>query len=474
MRVAVIGAGIAGLSAAFQLEQRRHAGTPLEYSVFEASRHAGGVIRTELVRLKDDQGFVVEAGPDSFLSEKPWAATLCRYLGLADDLVPSNDYQRKTFILVKGRPVEIPDGLMFMVPTKLWPMATTRLFSLGAKIMAASELWTKPREGDRDESVAQFVERHFGREMVDRMADPLLAGVYGGSADKLSVRAVLPRFVEMERKTGSLARAMMEARKKMPANSSAALFTTLRGGMQQMTDALAARLAPGALRLNTPAWSLRRAGSAEDARWSVVTDAGDQHFDAVILAVPAYQAADLLGAAAGALADELRGVNYNSSITIALGYDAAALDAGTRARIEGFGFLVPKAEGKKMLACTFVQNKFHGRAPEGKLLFRCFIGGEAAGENMQLSDDELVAAIRGELQQVLGAGMAAEPLFTRVFRWRQAMAQYEVGHLERVARIEALAAQLPGLALAGNAYHGIGVPDCVREGQQAAERVLAR
>jgi len=463
MRVAVIGAGIAGLSAAFQLEQRRRGGAALEYTVFEAGPRAGGVIRTEHVA-----GLTVEAGPDSFLSEKPWAATLCRYLDLADDLLPSNDYQRKTFILVRGRLVEIPDGLTFMVPTKLWPMATTPLFSLGAKVLAASELWTKPRQSDEDESVAKFVERHFGREMVDRMADPLLAGVYGGSADRLSVRAVLPRFVEMERKTGSLARAMMDARKKMPAGPGASLFTTLRGGMQQMTDALAARLAPGALRLNTPVWSLRRAGD----RWSVVTDAGDQHFDAVLLAVPAFQAADLLGASAEALAGELRAINYNSSITVALAYEAGALDAATRAKIDGFGFLVPKAERKKMLACTFVQNKFHHRAPEGKLLFRCFIGGERAEADMQLSDAELVAALRNELREVLG--LAAEPLFTRVFRWRQAMAQYEVGHLERVARIASLAAQLPGLALAGNAYHGIGVPDCVREGQQAAERLLTR
>jgi oxygen-dependent protoporphyrinogen oxidase len=468
MRIAIVGAGIAGLSAAFQLEQRRRRGAPVEYAVFEASGRPGGVIRTE--RL---QGFLVEAGPDSFLSEKRWAATLCRYLGLADDLLPSNDYQRKTFIVVRGRLVEIPDGLMFMVPTKLWPMATTRLFSLGAKIMAASELWTKPRQGAEDESVASFVTRHFGREMVDRMADPLLAGVYGGSADKLSVRAVLPRFVEMERTTGSLARALVaqrtpEARKKMPAESASSLFTTLRHGMQQMTDALVAKLAPGALRLNTPVWSLRRAGE----KWTLVTDSGEQHFDAVILAVPAYQAADLLGSVAEGLANELRGVKYNSSITVALAYDAAALDAAARARMEGFGFLVPKAEGKQMLACTFVHNKFHHRAPEGKLLLRCFIGGEAAEADMQLSDEELSGAIRAELRAILGPALAAEPLFARVFRWRQAMAQYEVGHLERVARIEAAAAQLPGLALAGNAYHGIGVPDCVREGTQAAERLL--
>jgi oxygen-dependent protoporphyrinogen oxidase len=457
-RVAIVGGGIAGLSAAFEVEQRRKT-TPLEYALFESGPRLGGVIRTEHV-----DGFVIEAGPDSFLSEKPWAAELCRELGIGGDLIHSNDHQRKTFILVKGRPIEIPDGLMFMVPTKLWPMATTGLFSLGAKLHAARELRQKPRKMDGDETVASFVERHFGRQMVDRMAEPLLAGVYGGSADRLSVRAVLPRFVAMEEKSGSLAKAMIAARKRMPATS-APLFTTLRGGMQQMTDAIVARLQSGTARLNSPVWALHRAGE----KWSVVTDGGDQHFDGVILALPAYKSAELLAGVSEPLAQDLRGVGYNSSITIALAFDAAAVDEKTRARIEGFGFLVPRAEGKKMLACTFVHHKFPERAPEGKLLFRCFIGGDSAGQAMQLSDEEVLATIRGELKQILG--LAAEPLFARVFRWHQAMAQYEVGHLERIARVEATVKGIPGLVLAGNAYHGIGVPDCVREGREAAKRL---
>ena len=375
---------------------------------------------------------------------------------------------------------------MFMVPTKLWPLATTPLFSLGAKLRAARERFLKPRESaqNEDESVASFVTRHFGREMVERVAGPLLAGVYGGSADKLSVRAVLPRFVAMEREHGSLIRALLAAREKMPASAAptASLFTTLAGGMQQMTDAVAAKLAPGAVHLNSPVWTLRRSGN----QWSVVTDAGEQQFDAIILAVPAYTAADLLGTVDAPLAEELRGIPYNSSITIALAYDAAAVDAATRAKIEGFGFLVAQSKaarseasrGKEttMLACTFVQNKFAGRVPAGKLLFRCFIGGDNVADSMQRSDDELIAAIRSELRQILGEGLAAEPLFTRVFRWWQAMAQYEVGHLDKVARIGQRMAGLPGLALAGNAYRGIGVPDCVREGTDAAEaadRLLA-
>lgn len=463
-RIAVIGGGIAGLSAAFRIEQKRAGGA--EYALFEASGRLGGVIRTER-----QDGFIIEAGPDSFLSEKPWAAQLCRDAGIGGDLLPSSDHQRKTFILVGDRLVEMPEGLMFMVPTKLWPLATTSLFSLGAKIRAAQERWSKPRESGEDESVASFVTRHFGREMVERVAGPLLAGVYGGSAEKLSVGAVLPRFVSMERERGSLVRAMLEARKTTPAAPAAtsSLFTTLAGGMQQMTDAVAAKLAPAAVRLNAPVRTLRRVGM----QWTVATDAGEQAFDGVILALPAYAAADLLGSTDGKLAAELRGIAYNSSITVALAYDAAALDAATRAKIEGFGFLVSQggAAKGKMLACTYVQNKFAGRAPTGKLLFRCFIGGDTATGSMQLSDEELAGAIRGELRQVLG--LNAEPLFTRVFRWRQAMAQYEVGHLDMVARIDQFVAQLPGLALAGNAYRGIGVPDCVREGATAADRLVA-
>ncbi|MBI2679046.1 MAG: protoporphyrinogen oxidase [Candidatus Koribacter versatilis] len=463
-RIAVIGGGIAGLSAAFRLEQKRAGG--VEYALFEASGRLGGVIRTER-----QDGFIIEAGPDSFLSEKPWAAQLCRDLGIGSDLLSSRDHQRKTFILVNDRLIEMPDGLMFMVPTKLWPLATTSLFSLSAKLRAAQERWSKPRESGEDESVASFVTRHFGREMVERVAGPLLAGVYGGSAEKLSVRAVLPRFVTMERERGSLVRAMLEARTKMPVAQPAAtpsLFTTLAGGMQQMTDAVAAKLAPASIRLDSPVRTLRRAGT----QWTVVTGAGEQAFDAVILALPAYAAADLLGSTDSKLTGELRGIAYNSSITVALAYDAASIGAATRAKIEGFGFLVSQggANKGKMLACTYVQNKFAGRAPAGKLLFRCFIGGAAATASMQLSDEDLASAIRGELRQVLG--LNAEPLFTRVFRWPQAMAQYEVGHLDRVARIDQLVAQLPGLALAGNAYRGIGVPDCVREGAAAADRLL--
>jgi oxygen-dependent protoporphyrinogen oxidase len=465
-RIAVIGGGIAGLSAAYRLEQKRAEG--VDYALFEASGRLGGVIRTE-----KENGFIIEAGPDSFLSEKRWAAQLCRDLGIGADLLPSSDHQRKTFILVGNRLIEMPDGLMFMVPTKLWPLATTALFSFGAKLRAAEERWTKPRDSSEDESVASFVRRHFGHEMVERVAAPLLAGVYGGSAEKLSVRAVLPRFVTMEREHGSLIRAMLIARQKMAANAkpgaAPTLFTTLRGGMQQMTDAVAAKLTAASVHLNVPVRSLRRAAG----QWTLATDAGEQTFDGVILALPAYASAELLRATDAKLADELGSIAYNSSITVALAYDAAALDAATRAKIEGFGFLVAQgsAARRKMLACTYVQNKFAGRAPEGKLLFRCFIGGDNATASMQLSDEELSTAIRSELKEILG--LAAEPLFTRVFRWKQAMAQYEVGHLEKITRIDQLAAQLPGLALAGNAYRGIGVPDCVREGTAAADRILA-
>lgn len=477
-RIAIVGGGIAGLSAAFYLSRARTAGAQVEFVLFESGARLGGVIQTEPV-----EGCVVEGGPDSFLTEKPWAAQLCRDLGIEAELIHSLDAARKTFILRGGKLVEIPDGLMFLAPTKLWPMLTTPLFSAGAKLKMAREYLFAPRnqgeDAAGDESVAAFVERHFGREMVERMADPLLAGVYGGEARRLSMCAVLPRFVEMERTTGSLSRALRrgKAETKVAARP---LFTSLRQGMQQMVDAAAARLAPQSVRLHSPVWTLRRSGS----EWRAVTDAGEQGFDAVVLAAPAYKAADLLGTVAEPLAAALREINYSSSITVALGYDEAAIPAELRARVRGFGYLVPRAEaaddgGLQMLACTFVQNKFSHRAPPGRLLFRCFLAPSPAGgghastrtdDILHRSDIEVVDAARAQLRAVLG--LETEPLFTRISRWPQAMAQYEVGHLERVARIEQLAGELPGLHLIGNAYHGIGVPDCVREGREAAEKLL--
>jgi protoporphyrinogen/coproporphyrinogen III oxidase len=459
-RIAIIGGGISGLSAAYSLEKQRRAGADVKYSLYEAAPRLGGVLVTDNV-----DGCVIEAGPDSFLTEKPWATNLCKELGLGDQLIGSNDSDRKTYIVTRGRLIEMPDGLMFMVPTKILPTVLSPLFSWKTKLRMAQEWFHPPHKANGDETVASMVERHYGPEMVDLLADPLLSGVYGGEASQLSVRAVMGRFADMEAKHGSLGRAMLSARRNAakPQNGTASsLFTSLEKGMQQLVDAVVAALPADALNTSAPVQGL----SLENDSWIVSAGLDTDQFDAVILAVPTQAAANLLARASAELASELRGVTYGSSVTVALGYDKKVRDSLP----PGFGFLVPRSEGRRMLAATFVHNKFPHRAPDDRALVRCFLGGARDEQILALSEEEILRTAREDLKQIIGLG--AEPLFTRVFKWKRAMAQYAVGHLERLQRIDALLQKTPGLALAGNGYNGIGVPDCVRSGREAAAKVL--
>jgi len=458
-RVAIVGGGISGISAAYALEKKRRDGVEVEYVLYESSPRLGGVLVTERV-----DGCLIEAGPDSFLTEKPWASDLCHELGLGEQLIGSNDADRKTYILVRGRLIEMPDGLMFMVPTKILPTVLSPLFSLKTKLRMAQEWFHPPHKASGDETVAAMVERHYGAEMVDLLADPLLSGVYGGEASQLSVRAVLARFADMEAKHGSLGRAMLAARRNAPKPNGAPrpLFTSLKDGMQQMVDALVTRLDADALNTGAPVQTI----SFEGGGWVVSAGLHSDQFDAVILALPTRAAASLLQMGSPHLASELAGVHYSSSVTVALGYDKKVRGSLP----PGFGFLVPRSEGKRMLAATFVHNKFPHRAPADRALLRCFLGGARDEQVLTLSEDEILRITREELKKILD--LSAEPLFMRVFKWKGAMAQYGVGHLDRLQRIEALRHKLPGLALAGNGYSGIGVPDCVRSGTTAAEEIL--
>ena len=455
-RIAIIGGGISGLAAAFALEElRRSESVLVEYVLYESAPRLGGVVRTDHI-----DGCVVEAGPDSFLTEKNWATDLCRALGLGEELIGSNDSDRKTYILVRGRLVEIPDGLMFMVPTKIIPTVLSPLFSWKTKMRIAKE-WFHPRRYGPDESVASFVERHYGSEMVDRLADPLLSGIYGGETASLSLRAVLPRFHAMQDSHGSLGHAMLAGRKKvsrLPKKPVQPLFTSLRNGMQQLTEAVVSRVSANSLLTNSPVQAIQREGGA----WVVSAGMKSDCFDGVIVALPAPAAAQVLRIASPDLSAELAAIRYSSSITVGLGYSRDV----RHSLPPGFGLLVPRSEGKKLLAATFMHNKFPYRAPEDRALLRCFFAGKNAEDVWHFADDEIVGIVRNELQKILG--LRAEPLFARVYRWKSAMAQYSVGHLERLDRIERLRQQLPGLALAGNAYRGIGVPDCIRSGRDAA------
>jgi oxygen-dependent protoporphyrinogen oxidase len=472
-RVAILGGGIAGLSAAFYLEKARRGGSQLEWTLFEQSNRLGGVIRTE---YRD--GFVLEAGPDSFLTVKPDGAQLCRELGIGDQLIGSNDAERKTYIVVHGRLTPLPDGLQFMVPTRIRPMVTTPLFSWGTKLRMATEIFSQPRVEQADESVAAFVRRHFGQEMVDRVAEPLLAGVYGGDAESLSMRAVLSRFLEMEREHGSLVRATLRARRsqnprgsqnqkavqnrsetgaKAPAQP---LFTSLKKGMQQLVDALTAQLPANSIRLGERCISLRRSGE----EWVIEYPGGRQRYDTVLMAVPAPVAADLLRPVQGELAELLVKIQYTSSVAVALAYDHVG-------HPPGHGLLVPRSEGRKLMACTFVHKKFSHRAPEGSSLLRCFISSSRLPDVLTYSEDALRDIALEEMKGILG--IQAAPKFIRIFRSERGLPQYLTGHLDRVAVMEKRLADLPGCHIIGNSFYGVGVPDCIRSARLAVEKVTS-
>jgi protoporphyrinogen/coproporphyrinogen III oxidase len=469
-RIAIVGAGISGLAAATILERARRGGAEIEFAIFERGTRLGGVMITDHV-----DGCLIEAGPDSFLTEKSWGLDFCRSLGLGDQLIGSNDSERKTYILVNGRLVTIPDGLMFMVPTKLLPTVTTPLFSLGTKIRMGLEYFHAPKAAanGRDESVAELVQRHYGAEMVERLADPLLAGVYGGDAASLSAAAVLPRFVDMERQYGSLSRGMLASRKKMATMmrekhgenhrpQPRPLFSSLKDGMQQLVDAVADFVPRESVNLNRDVTAILR----DAEQWRLVSAGGVESFDALVLAAPAQLAGRLISGAAPTLANELLEISYSSSVTVTAIYNRADL----RNVPPGFGFLVPKSEGKRMLACTFVHNKFPHRAPDDRGIIRTFLGGLRDESVLSLSDAEILATVRRELKEIVG--LEAEPRAERVYRRNRSMAQYGPGHLARVQRIKAASKQLRQFALAGNAYQGIGVPDCIASGTQAAADVL--
>jgi len=473
MKIAVIGGGTAGLAAAYELQKARNAGAAVEYALFEARHRLGGSMASETVG-----GAVLECGPDSFLTEKPAAAELCRELGLGSDLLPSNDAGRKTYVVVRNRLVALPDGLMFLVPTRFLATALSPLFSFSTKVRMALELLHPPSgPATADETVAAFVERHFGAETVDRLADPLLSGIYGGDSTRLSARTVLPRMVEMESRYGSLTRGMLAAHRALRARAAASgkspclappIFTTLRSGMQRLVDAQVAHIDPSLVRLNCAVSALEKIADG----WRVVAGGAAESFDAVIVASPAWAAGEMLRSSDQALAEDLSAIPYSSSIIVNLIYDETKLGRLP----DGFGFLVPTSEGRSMLACTFAHRKFIGRTPPGKAVLRAFLGGIRQESLAAQTDAALVSTVRRELGEILGSSTlppALEPEYVQITRWPRAMAQYTVGHKERVERITTRAATLGGLQLAGNAYDGIGVPDCIRLGRKAARELIA-
>ena len=463
-RVAVVGGGIAGLSAAYRL--RELAATreiPVEVTLLERGDRVGGPLET----IRRD-GFVIETGADSFLSEKPWAAELARRVGLGAELIPTREIYRRTFVVRAGRLVAIPAGFSLVAPAHLGPVFRSPLFSILGKLRMALEPFVPARKDDADESLESFVTRRLGREVLERVAQPLAGGIYTADPRRLSIAATIPRFVEMERRHGSVIKGLRAAERSSAAknrNEGGArwsMFQSFKAGMASLPEALAAKLG-GSIRKSVEIVAMSREG----ARWRLATSAGDTiEADAVIVAAPAYAAARILSPVAPRAANLLGQISYASAATVNLTFKESDFPAPP----EAFGFVVPASERRKIIAGSFSSLKFEGRAPSGAMLARAFVGGVLQTEMMHSSDDEIVAAVRDEFRSLLA--ICATPGTVDVRRWPDSMPQYEVGHLARVAEIEKLVAEIPALEIAGAAYRGVGIPDCVRSGEQGADRIF--
>jgi oxygen-dependent protoporphyrinogen oxidase len=466
-RIVIAGGGIAGLAAAHRLLELRNAqALDLEILLLEASRRLGGCIATERVR-----DFLIEAGPDSFISEKPWALRLCERLGLGPRLVSTKAAHQKIYIVHNGKLVPLPEGFFLLAPTQLAPFVRTPLFSWRGKLRMAAELLIPRGDANIDESLGAFVRRRFGSEALERVAQPLLGGIYAADPDKLSLTSTMPRFKEMEESRRSVILAMWSeqrrrARKREGGSGARwSLFVTLAGGMQEMVDAIAQRLPHGSARLKTAVTSIFPGGDKQRSR--IATETGEiLEADGIILATPAFQTAEMLASAAPEAAKELSSVAYASSATISLAYRNRDF---TRMP-DSFGFVVPAIESRKIMACTFSSLKYPGRAPEGHVLLRAFIGGSLQPDLLNDNDETMERNIRAEIASLLG--VEAEPLLVRIHRYPNSMPQYHVGHQAKIQRIESELDNYSNLALAGSAYHGVGVSDCVRTGEEAAERTF--
>ncbi len=463
MKITVIGGGIAGLAAAHRvLELARERGLAVELTLLEARERLGGTIETEHV-----DGFLVESGPDSFLSEKPWALALCRRLGVEDRLVRTDDRFRRIFVWHRGRLHPLPDGFQLLAPTRIAPFVTSGLFSWPGKLRMALDLVLPRGAPGGDETLGAFVRRRLGREALERVAQPLVAGIYTADPDDLSLGATMPRFLELERRERSVILALWRASRRAPqAGTSGArwsLFVTFARGMSELIDALASRLPAGAVALKQRATAVER----RDGRWRIgLADGAALDADHVIVATEAHAAGRLLRYTDPQLATWLAEIPYASSATVSLGYRRADVPHP----LDGFGFVVPHTERRAVLACTFSSVKYPGRARDGFVLLRAFLGG-ALGEAALDGDDEALAGrARRDLADALG--VVAEPVLTRVHRYPASMPQYRLGHLDRIESIERRLAALPGLSLAGSAYRGVGIADCVHSGDSAAEHAL--
>ena len=466
-RVIVIGGGIAGLASAYYLHKKSaEVGQELHLTVLEADSRWGGKITTHR-----QDGFVIEGGPDTFLATKPWAVSLSRELGIEGSLQGTDPRHKSTYVLHKGRLEPLPDGLTMMIPTRFGPMIRTGLLSWPEKARMGLDFFLPPRPLNGDESLGEFVSRRLGRAAYERLIEPLMSGIYAGDGDLLSLQSTFPYLRDLELRHGGLVRGALQARRKTASRAAAApasrsAFLTPATGLAEIVDALVNHLQGQGveLRLSSPVSRIEREGAGYRLR----LPAGEQlPAEALVLAAPAYISGDLLARIAPGLAADLGAIPYVSTATVSLAYRQADLPRP----LDGYGYVIPRREGRRALACTWTSTKFPHRAPQDAVLLRVFAG--RAGEEDGLPTDEagLLELATEELRLTLG--LTAAPLLSRVFYWERAMPQYNLGHPARLKRIEAALADLPGLAVAGNGYRGIGIPDCIHSGEEAAGRILS-
>lgn len=470
-QLVIVGGGIAGLAAAFYAQKSAQAaGLELDLTLIERDNRLGGKIETDT-----PDGFVIEGGPDSFITQKPWGLQLCRELGLEDRLMGTNDAQRNVFVLRGGKLRQMPDGMLLIVPTKFMPFATSNLISWPGKIRMGMDLFIPPRREDSDESLADFIRRRLGREALDILAEPMMAGIHVSDAETLSLKATFPRFIDIEQKYGSLTRGMIAARKartaaaaeKKSSNGSSGkattVFMTLKTGLQELVSALENAItgAGGTIVTGT---GVERLTSDANGYALTLDDGQTLAADSVVLATPGFNAAAILSDMNPALSAKLNAIRYVSTATVSLGFDTKEFEHD----MNGFGFVVPRKEPTRLLACTWTSTKFTHRAESDKVLLRAFIGGPRREEFVDLSDDDLVTLVREELAAIMG--VKAKPIIARPYRWMRGNPQYDVGHLDRMDEIDALCP--PGVYLTGSAFRGVGIPDCVKQGKATADQVI--
>ena len=470
--IIIVGGGISGLAAAFHLQEHLHAKeTDLACTLIEGQKKPGGKIFTEKLN-----GFIIEAGPDSFITQKPWALELCHKMGLKDRLIPTNQNQKNIYIFSGDKLHLLPEGMVLLVPTRLMPLLRSSLLSPIGKLRMALDLFIPPRKDAGDESLAAFVRRRLGREALNKIVEPLMAGIYAGQAEALSLKSTFPRFKDLEREYGSLIRGLIAKRREAAREEKAeekagdrqaqTLFMSLREGMGEFVETLVSRLNQIRLMTGKQVRSIRLAGQTGPAYQVELEDGTSVLADVVILTTPAFVTADLIDSLNPSLGQALREIPYVSTATISLAYKRSQCPHP----LDGYGFVVPRTEGRNIMACTWTSTKFPHRAPAGDVLIRCFVGGAGQEPLVHLDDHAMIRMIREELETIMG--IESEPVLTRIYRWERGNPQYTVGHLERLAAIEGLIKGHPGLFLTGSAYYGVGIPDCIHEGTRIAQQAL--